>query len=454
MGRSITRRRGPRLCRIQNGIPGEAIFEGRLHNGLTVIVSQRRGYAKRFAIIAARYGSVDNTFADPETGERVRVPDGIAHFLEHQLFAQESGDAFDEFSRNGASANAATSFTTTSYVFSCTDQFEKNLRLLLRFVGTPYFTEKNVAKEKGIIGQEIKMYEDNSDWRVFMNLMAALYHRHPIRIDIAGTVESISNITPSALLRCYRTFYHPANMALFVVGDVDPEAVADLAGDVGEKTARNGRGAGAPSGANGAAIERFLPEEPALPARRHVSQSLLVSQPKVAIGFKDAEPFPPGRLLVRREITTHLLLDAVMGKSSALYSRLYEKGIIDDSFSSAYSTDSGYGFTIVAGETKDPARFVRELRAGMARAAREGISDEDFSRIRRKAIGKFVRQFNSPESLAYALLSYHFRGSSLFDYYRELRRVTKAELAARLAEHLSPRQSAVSVILPKRGASA
>ncbi|MBI1853935.1 MAG: insulinase family protein [Planctomycetes bacterium] len=453
--RAVARRR---LRAVKGWLPGEVVHQGRLSNGLSVLVSPKRGFSKRFAIFSTLYGSCDNEFSDPATGATVRVPGGIAHFLEHELFAQESGDAFDEFARNGASANAATSFSTTSYLFACTEQFEKNLRLLLEFVGTPYFTEANVDKERGIIGQEIKMYDDNADWRIFMNLMMALYHRHPIRIDIAGTVESIAEITPKTLHQCYRTFYHPSNMALVVVGDVDPEGVARMADEITQRTASRAHAASknGASRANGAIapIRRLLPKEPRVPAQREVTQSLVVSLPRVAIGFKEAVPLPSGRELARRETVTHLLFDVVFGRSSELFNRLYEQGVIDDSFSGSYTADDGYGFSVISGETADPDRFVREIRSGIARARRDGICDEDFLRIRRKAIGKFVKQFNSPESVAYTLLSHHIRGLSIHESYRDLQRITRREVEARLAEHLTPRQSAVSRILPKASASA
>jgi predicted Zn-dependent peptidase len=428
------------------GLPGEVVHAGRLPNGLSVLVSRKKGFSKRFAIVATLYGSCDNEFTDPTTGDVVRVPDGIAHFLEHELFAQESGDAFDEFSRNGASANAATSFSTTSYLFACTDQFEKNLRLLLRFVGTPYFTAANVDKERGIIGQEIKMYDDNADWRIFMNLMTALYHRHPIRIDIAGTIESIDRITPETLHTCYRTFYRPSNMALVVVGDVDPEDVARLAESVTSRIPKNGDGAAK-------SVRRILPDEPTRPAKREIRQSLVVSMPRVAIGFKEAHPLPSGRALVRRETVTQLLFDVVFGRSSELFNRLYEKGVIDDSFSASYTADDGYGFSVISGETADADRFVREIRAGIARARRTAISDEDFSRIKRKTIGKFVKQFNSPESVAYTVLSHHFRQSTIHESYRDLQRIKKREIEERLAEHLDSRQCAVSIIEPKKASA-
>ncbi|WP_145614081.1 EF-P 5-aminopentanol modification-associated protein YfmH, partial [Bacillus licheniformis] len=203
----------------------ETLYYEKMPGGLDVYVLPKEGFNKTYAVFTTKYGSIDNQFVPLGKDEMVRVPDGIAHFLEHKLFEKEDGDVFQQFSRQGASANAFTSFTRTAYLFSSTSNVEENLETLVDFVQDPYFTEKTVEKEKGIIGQEINMYDDNPDWRLFFGLIENMYQEHPVRIDIAGTIESISHITKDLLYECYETFYHPSNMLLFVVGPVDPEAI-------------------------------------------------------------------------------------------------------------------------------------------------------------------------------------------------------------------------------------
>jgi predicted Zn-dependent peptidase len=216
------------LITTQNRTIGERIVKTELPSGLNVVVIPRPGFHKTFATFATRYGSIDNAFHDPETGSVVRVPDGIAHFLEHKMFEQQGGgDAFDDFARLGASSNAYTDYTSTTFLFQTTSHVEENLNTLLNFVQQPYFTDANVEKEKGIIEQEIRMYLDMPGDRLHSNLMRALYVHHPVRVDIAGSVDSIRTITPKDLYTCYHTFYHPSNMVLLIIGDVNAQAMIE-----------------------------------------------------------------------------------------------------------------------------------------------------------------------------------------------------------------------------------
>lgn len=245
-------------------------------SGLRVYVFPKQGFQKYYAIYGTEYGSVDSVFQVPGDTEMTRVPDGIAHYLEHKMFEEEDGgDAFQRFALTGASSNAFTSFDMTAYLFSCTDKFYENLDILLDFVNHPHFTEENVAKEQGIIGQEIKMYEDDPEWRVFFNTLTALFHHNPVKIDIAGTVESISKITPELLYRCYNTFYNPANMVLVLVGDVDiDEAMKYVDKHIDAKR-------------NLGQISRETVTEPKERVKERITQNLVVSQPLFRIGFKD-----------------------------------------------------------------------------------------------------------------------------------------------------------------------
>ncbi len=418
----------------------ETLAEGIVPSGLRVQVVRKRGFERKFAVLAVRFGSVDRDFFDPERGARVTVPDGIAHFLEHCLFAEQSGDVFQRFAALGGAANAGTSFSTTSYIVGCSERFDENLETLLDFVANPYFPEKNVEKEREIITQEIRMYRDSADWRIFTNLLEALYRDHPVRIDIAGTESSIREIDPSLLLSCYRCFYYPSNMGLFVAGDVDPRRVLRL---VERNHARKGIGP-APL------TRRFFPAEPPSVARPIIAIELPVASHKVLLGFKDSAPASDGPAISRREAVTNLLLDVCVGRSSSAFERLYDEGLVDDTFSAAYSADWGYGFTVLGGETDRPEALVKAMRRHLAAVARRGVPADDFERIRAKALGKFYRYFNSPESIAYAAMHQAFRDTDLLGIPRFLRSITRDELSARAREHFDPKRSAVSIVSPRR----
>jgi predicted Zn-dependent peptidase len=396
------------------------------------------GFSRKLAVLGTRFGSIDNRFR--LDGRTVELPDGLAHFLEHELFTKEDGDVFEQFARSGASANAGTGFTQTSYYFSCTRDFASNLELLLRFVFTPYFSDENVRKERGIIGQEIRMYEDSPDQRIFMNLMEALFVRHPVRIDIAGTVESISRITPEILAEAYRIFYHPSNMVLVVVGDVDPSSVArDVERVLGT------RSFGPPP-----AVRRAPFDEPRSARLRSTKQSFLVSQPKMLIGFKDPDPPGTGRERVRREIESSLLLQILVGRGSDLHRSLYREGLIDDSFGASYSADVGVGFAVMGGDTDHPDRLAEAIRAGIRSARRKGIVREDFTRIRRKLHGKFYFGVNTPDATAMTSMSFWMKRFPMADYPGLLRSVRREHVEARLRRLFDARGSAVSVVRPAR----
>src|SRR5690606_17249084 len=361
-----------------------------------------------------------------------------AHCLEHQLFEDEEGHVFNSFAALGASVNAYTSHTMTSYLFSTTDNFEAALDRLLDFVQAPHFTPEGVQKEIGIIEQEIRMYQDQPRHRLGMNLLEALYHAHPVRIDIAGTVESIRRIDPETLYACYDTFYHPSNMAVFVVGDVDPEAVlAQVEADVGPR----GYAPRPP-------VERLYPEEPPGVAQDRVEAVLPAARPLYALGFKDAGAPAGGPAWLRRDVVTSLVLAAALGKSSRLYQELYDADLVDDGFGARYQAGPGYGHSVIGGETRDPDELHRRLMEGLARLAGEGLAEEDLRRVQRQAVGEFVQFFDSLEFIANGFLYYHFLGASLFAYLDQLQEVTVEEANRRLREHFDPDRAAVSIVRP------
>ena len=415
----------------------ETLYYEKLKNGLDVFILPKKGFSKTYATFTTKYGSIDNHFQIPG-GEEINVPDGIAHFLEHKMFEQKEGDVFNEFSTHGASANAFTSFDRTAYLFSSTADVKENLSTLLDFVQDPFFTDENVEKEKGIIGQEIKMYDDNPDWRVYFGLIENMYHHNPVKIDIAGTVASISKITKEMLYTCYRTFYHPSNMLLFVIGGVNPEEIMTL---VRENQAKKSYG---PQDE----IQRFFEEEPESVAKAESLRKMAVAMPKVMFGYKEKQTGIMGRELLKRELTTQLLLDILLGQSSELYQKLYNEGLINDTFGTDYSCEVQYGFSIIGGDTPQPEKLVSTVTEGLEQAKEKGIGQEDFELARKKKIGGFLRSLNSIEFMANQFTRYKFNKTDLFDIVPMLEEIQLSDVNSRLKEHIDPAQRSVSMIKP------
>ncbi len=414
----------------------ETLWHEKLDNGLEVFLLPKPGFTKTYATFTTRYGSIDNRFRPPGRSGELRVPDGIAHFLEHKMFEEPEGDVFSRFAARGASANAYTSFDRTVYLFSATGHIPENLTTLIDFVQNPYFTDENVEKEKGIIIQEIGMYRDNPDWRVYFGLIEALYRQHPVHIDIAGTAGSVRSITKELLYDCYRTFYHPANMTLFVVGGIEPEPIMELVR----------RNQAAKTFAPGGNIERIFDEEPAAvrePVRRI---ELPVSLPKCLFGFKEEPAQAFGEEAVKRELAAKLMLEALLGPSSTLYQQMYDDNLISDNFGYEYNTGPGFAFSVIGGETRDPEEMQKRVCETLYRAAEQGIDAGVFERTRRKRIGSFLRMLNSPEAIAGEFTRYRFKGGDLFRVVELFESLTPADIQARLREHVSPDRLAVSIV--------
>ena len=410
----------------------ETVFFEQLDNGLSVYLLQKKGYEKTYATFTTRYGSIDNRFK--KDGDWVTVPDGIAHFLEHKMFESEQGDVFQEFGRLGASANAFTSFSRTAYLFSATSLIEQNLETLIDFVQDPYFTPESVEKEKGIITQEIQMYQDNPGWRLFFGLIESMYANHPVRIDIAGTPESIDQITADDLYTCYRTFYHPSNMVLFVVGNIDPAATLELIKQNQAKKDYTDR----------PAIERDYGTEPKEVARPRFELELDVKTPKVLIGYKDESL--RGEEQVRREMTSELLLHLLFDQTSSTYLDLYEEGLIDDTFSFDYSSEEEFAFATFGMETEDPDRFIEAYEKLLAE--RPSFSETEVVRKRNMMQGKFLRSLNSPEFIANQFSRHALADTNLFALPTLIASITKEEIEARFDELFALENRAVSIVKP------
>lgn len=421
----------------------ETLYRAKLDSGLEILVLPKPGFQQKYAVFGVGYGSVDNTFVLPGTAQATQVPDGIAHFLEHKLFDKKEGNVFEHFARLGASANAYTSYAATAYLFSTTDGFLEALRLLLEFVTRPYFSERSVRKEQGIIEQEIRMYEDDPDRCVGLNLLQALYRVHPIRIDIGGTVESIRRINPDLLHLCHRAFYRPDNMVLAVAGALRPETVVEIAEEV----------LGGHADPEATKVERTYPDEPAEISRSWVSQELVVSKPRYCLGFKETEGPETGTQLLKRYLVTNLVLQALLGKSSGCFQKLYEAGLIDDGFGGRYLGERSFGHTIIGGETPDPQELNRQLSRCLQEAREQGIDPLHFDRIKRRELGRIIQSFDSPDAIANGMVIHRLKDTSIMDSIPVLRDVSLEDLNRRLREHLNPERSAVSVILPRGSSS-
>ncbi|WP_066068731.1 EF-P 5-aminopentanol modification-associated protein YfmH [Neobacillus soli] len=419
----------------------EELYHEKLPNGLNVYILPKKGFNKTYATFTTKYGSVDNTFVPLGKDEYVKVPDGIAHFLEHKLFEKEDGDVFQQFSRQGASANAFTSFTRTAYLFSSTSDVEKNLETLIDFVQEPYFSEKTVEKEKGIIGQEITMYEDNADWRLYFGLIQNLYQNHPVKIDIAGTIESISHITKEWLYECYNTFYHPSNMLLFIVGPVEPEKIMNQVRDNQSKKEYKDQ----------PEIKRKFEAEPAQAAEKKQVLEMNVQTSKSLVGIKALHVDQSGTDLLKSELTMNVLLDLLFGKSSENYNQLYNEGLIDETFSYDYTQEQGFGFAMIGGDTSEPSKLAEKLERMLLDAKnKNGFSEEQLERAKKKKIGGFLRAVNSPEYIANQFTRYAFNEMNLFDVVPTLEKITLMDIQSLAAEVISEERFSVCQVVPKK----
>jgi predicted Zn-dependent peptidase len=417
----------------------EELYHEKLENGLEVYILPKKGFNKTFATFTTKYGSIDNHFVPLGSKEYIKVPDGIAHFLEHKLFEKEDGDVFQQFSKQGASANAFTSFTRTAYLFSSTSNVELNLDTLMDFVQEPYFSEKTVEKEKGIIGQEITMYDDNPDWRLYYGVIQNLYENHPVRIDIAGTVESISHINKDLLYECYGTFYHPSNMLLFVVGPVNVEQTMKQIKDNQNKKQFEPV----------TEIKRQFPNEPVAAAEKKQVLQMNVQTSKCLVGIKANQVEQSGSDMLRNELSLNIILDILFGKSSDHYQKLYSEGLIDDSFSYDYSQEKGFGFAMIGGDTPSPDKLAETLKS-MLMTAKQGdnFTNESLERAKKKKIGGFLRAVNSPEYIANQFTRYAFNEMNLFDIVPTLESITMDEIKTAAAEFISEDRFTVCQVVP------
>lgn len=415
----------------------EKLYFKQMETGLKVYYIPKEGYTKKHAIFATDYGSIDNVFTPIGEKENIEVPEGIAHFLEHKLFEEPEEDIFDKFSKFGADVNAYTNFNQTAYMFSTTENFYESLDLLIHFVQNPYFTDENVEKEKGIISQEINMYNDNPSWKVFFNCMGAMYFNHPIKIDIAGSVDSIQNINKELLYKAYNTFYNPTNMVLFVIGDLEFGEIIKVVDKSERKDYKEAEN-----------IHRVFPIEPETVQEELIEETMMTSSPLFYIGFKDNDFNLNSEGLIKKDFITNFILDMLFGSSSIFFNKLYEEGLIDNSFGAYYSGGKSYGHSLIVGESEKPKEVYKRINSLLKEPVSKILLDEDFHRLKRKAIGEFIMGLNSIGFIANNFIDLYFDGFLITDYLELLEAIEYQDIINRFNNHFTKGNVVLSIINP------
>lgn len=383
----------------------ETVYEAQMDNGLKVFIIPKPGFQKTFVTYTTQFGSLDNKFKPLGSDEFVTVPDGVAHFLEHKLFEKEEGDLFTDFAEDNAQVNAFTSFDRTSYLFSATSNVESNILRLMNMVETPYFTEATVEKEKGIIAEEIKMYQEQPGYKLMFNTLRAMYKQHPVKVDIAGSVESIYEITKDDLYLCYETFYHPSNMVMFVVGNVDPERIHDLVRDHEAKRELTAQ----------PEIVRDSLEEPEAVQQTKVVEEMNIQIPRLMLGFKNVPQQASKEVFMKRDIEMTFFFEMVLGEETDFYQNLLNEGLIDDTFGYQFVLEPSYSFSLITSSTPDPDKL-KSLLLDELKAKVGNLEDEEaFELLKKQFIGEFISSLNSPEYIANQYTKLYFEGVSLFN---------------------------------------
>ena len=415
---------------IENLKVKEKVYIEKLENGLTVMIIPKKGMQKKYMIWGTHYGSNESSFVVPGEEEVTTVPNGVAHFLEHKLFEQENGtNSLDVLTALGVDANAYTTNDHTAYLFECTDNFYEAMDELMDYVQHPYFTDENVEKEKGIIGQEIMMYDDYPEWRVYLNAMQAMYHKNPVKIDIVGTIETISKIDKEILYKCYQTFYNPSNMTMVLCGDFEPEELLEEVKKRLVDTKASGE------------IKRVYPEEPEEIVQEKIEQKLEVSQALYTIGIKDT-----GKCDVKKHMAMEILLNLIIGRSSNLYKELYNEGIIYAQPSLEYEFTNIYAHVLISGQSNAPEKVYEKFKEEVKRLKMEGINEEDAKRLKKMIYGGYIKEFDDVVDIARMFLADHFKGVNSFDYLEEMKGITVEFLDQILKDVFKEEKMVLSIV--------
>lgn len=413
----------------------EKAYIEKLENGMTVIIIPKQNTKKKYVIWGTHFGSIDNRFIMPQTGEEVFIPDGVAHFLEHKMFEQPNGtNSLDTLMALGIDANAYTTNDHTAYLFECTDYFYEGLDELMDYVQHPYFTNENVEKEKGIIGQEINMYDDDPGWQLYMNIMDCLYKENPIKIDIAGSIESISKITPDVLYKCYNTFYHPSNMKMVLCGDFEPEQLIE---EIKKRLL--------PKENQGEIKRIYSPKEEVINKTEKIAK-MEVSTPMFMVGYKDIDNNEENR--IKKHIAIEILLNMIIGKSSDLYQELYENGMFLSQPELDYEWSSQYAHMLISGFSKEPKLVKQKMDEVIKNMKENGLNEEHFNRIKKKIYGDYVIEYNSVADIGRMFLADSMKGINSFDYIEEFETVTKEYAEGILRNIFQEKNEAISIIEP------
>ena len=418
---------------IENSKVKEKLYIEKLKNGLTVMIIPKKDIQKKYIIWGTHYGSNDSTFIVPGETQITEVPKGVAHFLEHKMFEQESGiNSLDTLTALGVEANAYTTNDHTAYLFECTENFYPALDELMDYVQHPYFTDENVEKEKGIIGQEIMMYDDYPEWKVYLNTLEAMYHEHPVKLDITGTIETISHIDKDILYKCYNTFYNPANMAMVICGDFEPEKLLEeIKKRLIEKKA-NGE------------IKRIYPEEPESIVKEKTEQKMDVSEPLFTIGIKDKVATQKEK--VKKHLAIEILLNMLIGKSSDLYQELYKSGVMFSIPNVDYEFSRDYAHILVTGQSKEPEKVYESFKNAIRELREKGIESEEFKRMKKMLYGSFIKEYDEPGDIARMFLADFFKGINSFEYLEEITTINEQYVEQILNEVFNENKMILSVI--------
>ena len=422
---------------IENLKVKKKIYIEKLDNGLTVMIIPKKGVQKKYIIWGTNYGSNESTFIVPGETEITTVPDGVAHFLEHKMFEQENGrNSLDVLTEIGVEANAYTTNDHTAYLYSCTDNFYEALDEFMDYVQHPYFTDENVEKEKGIIAQEIMMYDDYPDWKVYLNALQAMYHKFPVRLDVVGTVETINKINKEILYKCYNTFYNPSNMAMVICGDFEPEKILEEIKKRLIDTKANGE------------IKRIYPEEPESIVKEHVIQNMEVSRPLYAIGIKDVafKKDNSKEEIVKKHIGIEILLHLIFGESSKLYKELYDKGNISSMPSMDYEFSRGYAHILISGQSNAPEELYQRFKEEIDDVKKNGFKEEDFNRTRKMLYGDYIKEYNDVTDIARMFLADYFKGINSFDYIEQINTINKEYVQQILKEVFDENKMVLSIV--------
>ena len=419
---------------IENKLIKEKIYIEKLKSRFTIMCIPKTNTRKKYAICAVGYGSNDNKFIKSDEDKETIIPDGVAHFLEHKLFEQENGtNSLDTLSALGVEANAYTTNDHTAYLFECTNNFEEALAELLKYVQNPYFTNENVEKEKGIITQEINMYNDEPDWKVYINCMKALYKINPIRIDVAGSVESIKKITKDILYECYNNFYVPENMILTLVGDFNPEqTIEKIKTKITIKSKLKAQ-----------VIEE---QEEFKINKKEISEKMDISTSIFSIAYK-VNPIEKEK--VKRSLAIEILLEILFGESSKCYKELYERGLIYENLSTSFEWGRKYAHVLIQGKSENIKEVEKLLKQTIKDSEKQGIEEKNFERAKRKLYGMYVREFNNVDQEAIMFTSNYFKKVNPFEYIENYKIISKEYLEKVQKEVFKEENYVISCIKPK-----